>query len=186
MKSVSANTSAAFWMLPTDESPASKAKRKLWQNLSPLQRALMATDGSFTLLISAITGEKIVAEPLSQTIKILRNTHHELELDQGDRLLERQVLLKTAETGKSIVYASSAIVLSRLNKSVRNLLEEGSKPIGLLLYEHGLETRRHLLDWGECQKGHKAFDYLGPKAFFRSYVISAHRMPIMVVSEYFN
>jgi chorismate-pyruvate lyase len=185
------HAAGAFLTVPGDDSPRSRHKRELWQSLNPLQRALMATDGSFTLLLAAVHGETIKTEPLSQSHCATEQTDHQLQLEAGDQLLQREALLKTVPSNRVVTYAESSIVLSRLSLSARQGLQNGSQPIGLVLRQSAIETHRILLDWGDCPDDHlapsAAIEYLGDiRLLFRTYTIIAHGLPIMLITEYFS
>lgn len=184
------HTAAAFLTVPDDDSPRSRHKRELWQSLHPLQRALMSTDGSFTLLLAAVHGETVKTEPLSQSHCAIEQTDYQLQLEAGDQLLKRTALLKTVPSNRVVTYAESSIVLSRLSLSARQGLQSGSQPIGLVLRQGAIETHRVLHDWGacpgECVAPPAAIEYLGDiMLLFRTYTIIAHGLPIMLITEYF-
>lgn len=184
------HTAAAFLTVPADDSPRSRHKRELWQSLHPLQRALMSTDGSFTLLLAAVHGEAVKTEPLSQSHYATEQTDYQLQLEAGDQLLKRKALLKTVPSNRVVTYAESSIVPSRLSLSARQGLRSGSQPIGLMLRKCAIETHRVLQDWGacpgDCVAPPAAIEYFGDiKLLFRTYTIIAHGLPIMLITEYF-
>lgn len=177
---------AAFLIVPNDDSPDSVTKRQLWQRLSPVERALMAADGTLTLLLAALYGERIEVEVLWQSRKTLREPDTRLRLEAGGQLLVRHSLLKAAEIGLSLAYTESTIVLSRLSRSIRHELENGTKPIGLLLRSEAVETHRELEGWGDCTPTHQATDYLdSTRNIFRTYQIISQALPLMTITEYF-
>ncbi len=179
-------SAATFLIVPNDDSPDSVTKRQLWQRLSPVERALMATDGTLTLLLSALYGERIDVELLWQSSQTLRESDMRLRLESGGQLLVRRTLLKAAESGQSVAYAASTIVLSRLSRSIRHELENGTKPIGLLLRSEAVETHRMLEDWGDCTPTDQSTDYLDSTwQFFRTYQIISQALPLMTVTEHF-
>ncbi len=181
------NKATAFLKLPDGNTRAAVLKRKLWNHLNPLERVLLATDGSFTLLLGAITNEPIKTVPLTQSVHTLEQPHTQLQLETGDRILKRHVLLKAASSDRTLVYGASTIVLSRLSSYIRQMLAEGSKPIGLLLRQAGIETHRELHDWGRCETSHFAAKHLsGQTLLFRTSIAYANGLPLMVVSEYFT
>lgn len=180
------HASAAFLTVPEDSSIDSQAKRTLWQGLHPIQRALLATDGSFTLLLAALHKEAIRTKLIAQKQVRPEQSDARLQLRKSDPLLKRAVLLTTAESNRPVTYAESSIIVSRLSLEMRRGLEEGSKPIGLLLRREALETHRILEDWGVRAVPHAAMGFFGDAPLlFRTYQIIARAMPIMTVSEYF-
>lgn len=180
------HASTAFLVVPEGNSPDDQAKRTLWQRLRPLERALMATDGSFTLLLAALHGEAIVTSLVSQAQEKLECANTTLQLEKDDAILERSVVLQTAESNRPVTYAESSIALSRLSLAMRRDLAEGSRPIGLLLRREALETHRTMQTWGACQPPAMAAHFFSHRPLlFRTYIIHARSMPIMSVSEYF-
>lgn len=176
---------AAFLVVPNDDSPDSVAKRQLWQRLSPVERVLMAADGTLTLLLSALYGERIEVEVLRQSSATLREPDTRLRLEAGGQLLVRHTVLKTAESGLSVAYTESTMVLSRLSRSIRHELKNGTKPIGLLLRSEAVETYRTLEDWGDCAPTHQATAYLdGTQNIFRTYQIISRTLPLMTITEH--
>jgi chorismate-pyruvate lyase len=179
-------SSASFLIVPDDDSSDSETKRRLWRYLSPMERALMATDGSFTLLLSALRGERIEAEVLWQSTETLRKPDTRLQLNTGGQILVRHTLLKTAESGQPVAYAESQLVPSRLSKSIRQELENGTKPIGLLLRSEAVETHRELDNWGDCTTVHHTANRLASRQhLFRTYKVISHALPLMTVTECF-
>ncbi|HEX6462455.1 MAG TPA: chorismate pyruvate-lyase family protein [Candidatus Saccharimonadales bacterium] len=178
--------SSAFLTLPTDNSFDSQAKRTLWHNLHPIQRALLATDGSMTLLLAALHKETIKTKLIAQKQSRAVQAHEPLQLEKGTPLLERTVLLMAAESNRPVTYAESTIVLSRLSAAMRRDLAKGAKPIGLLLRREALETHRTLQNWGVCPAPDAAKEiFRGASLLFRTYQIIARAVPIMIISEYF-
>ncbi len=176
----------AFLTLPNGDSADSRAKREIWQSLHPIQRALLATDGSFTLLLAALYEEAIETKLIGQEQRLIKQADARLLLEKGDPILDRRVLLTTAESDRPITYAESSVVVSRLGLPMRRDLEEGIKPIGLLLRQEALETHRTLQDWGVCAAPYAAKKIFGDASLlFRTYQIIAHAMPIATISEYF-
>ena len=176
----------SFLVVPSDDSVSSRAKRSLWACLSPSNRALMATDGSFTSLLAAVHGDSIRTETLAQCLHVNQQTNTVLGLEKGDQLLRRRVLMTLISSDRPVAHAESSIVLNRVGMAIAEGLREGSKPIGLLLRQNAVETHRQLQDWGECPPGHKAGRYFDEaKLMFRTYLVISHREPIMSISECF-
>lgn len=173
-----------------------------WARMHSDQQALLATDGSMTLLLGGLYGEAITVQLLNQGLQHTTTADPELQLAASDPILRRTVLLKTTETGRVAAYAESSIVMNRLPDDLQRDLQDGDRAIGLVLRDHKIPTIRHLEAWGRAPDGHPANSYLhetdiaGDKkrvSFYRSYVIAANipgggkdeNVPIMRIVEYF-
>jgi chorismate-pyruvate lyase len=178
-------TSVAFLTVPATSDESARSKRRLWQALSPIHRALLATDGSFTLLLQALTGEEVCVKTLFQTVNPAPNSDERLALSAGEDIMTRSVLLHTA-SGRRLVYAQSRIVPHRLSRLIVEELRAGTVSIGLLLRRARLESFRELIDWGECELSNEGCEQLVEKrCIFRSYAIISAGRPVIEVSEFF-
>jgi chorismate-pyruvate lyase len=179
-------TSVTFLAVPVTFDEAAQRKRRLWQDLSPMQRALLATDGSFTLLLQALADEEICVKILSQTVDPAVDPDETLGVHVGEDIMTRSVLLHTS-SGRKLVYARSRIVPHRLSRSIVHELQAGTIAIGLLLRRARLELFRELLDWGECELADEGREQLGQKrCIYRSYTIISAGHPVMEVAEFFS
>jgi chorismate-pyruvate lyase len=178
-------TSGAFLTVPVTSDESARSKRRVWQALSPIHRALLATDGSFTLLLQALAGEEICVETLLQTVKPTPNADERLALSAGEDIMTRGVLLHTS-SGRKLVYAQSRIVPHRLSRLIVDELQASMVSIGLLLRRARLESFRELIDWGECELSNEGCGQLIEKrCIFRCYAIISGGWPVMEVSEFF-
>lgn len=174
-----------------------------WARMNSNQRALLATDGSMTLLLCGLYSEAITVQMLDQGVQHIVKADLELELASNKPLLKRTVLLKAAGTQRTVAYAESSIVMDRLPNGPQRDLEAGDRAIGLILRDYNIPTIRHLESWGRVPAGHPAISYFekadsnGDKnrpLFYRSYIIAANipgegndaTVPIMRVAEYFQ
>lgn len=173
-----------------------------WVRMSSNQRALLATDGSMTLLLGGLYGEAITVQLLDQEVQNTIEADLGLQLGSSEPLLQRTVLLKTAETQRIVAYAESSIVMNRLPNGLQRDLENGDRAIGLILRDYNIPTIRHLESWGRVPAGHPAIacfketdgDDKDRVLFYRSYSIAANipgegndaTVPIMRVAEYFQ
>ncbi len=165
-----------------------QAKRKIWEMLNPFSRALLSTDGSFTLLLQAFSDETIEPVVLMQEISAAENIGETLKLQSGDKVLRRSVLLRAAQSKHNLVYATSCIAYERLLPEIRDQLLEGTKSIGLLLRSVQLESFRELIDWGicpsNCLSGMSPY-FNAHDMLYRTYRIFTKNLPLLIVSEYF-
>src|SRR5262249_45136770 len=83
-----------FLAIPRPGTVEAEEELRLWRRLTPVERALLAPDGSFTLLLRALSGEDVAVRVLFQTVTPGR-PRSDLALSAGDRVLQRTVLLRT-------------------------------------------------------------------------------------------
>lgn len=160
--------------------------------LTPLQRALLVTDGTVTHLIEAYTFSPVEVVPLQEAEQASGIEHAWLELPIGNPVVTREVVLQTpatnAQASKIHAYAISHIVYQRLPMSVVEGLKSRTGGLGVLLQRTTWETRRDLLWWGvERATGlPDAIKHLESKPFLsRTYRIVAKKDPLMVITEKF-
>jgi chorismate-pyruvate lyase len=93
-------------------------------------RMLLTTDGSVTTLLEASFRAPVAVETRENAV------------DEG--LLRRTAVLRLASDGRPLLRAVSEIALDCLPPSARAALLDGRQPIGTVLREAELETRREL------------------------------------------
>ncbi|HEC56868.1 MAG TPA: chorismate lyase [Candidatus Syntrophoarchaeum butanivorans] len=123
---------------------------ELLERLPFLQKLMLLTDGSMTLLLEIYTGHPVVVETLTQKI-IMANEDIALRLGValGDSVNYREVILKDGTTDRPLLYAISLAPLSRLTDEFREDLLRADIPIGKIMKIHGLEFRRELVAIGK-------------------------------------
>ncbi len=108
-------------------------------------RICAGTDGSVTQLLEVLTGKSVEVKTLEQrVIKATQEVAGLLEIDEGDEVNERLVTLSAG--GTIYVLAKSLAPLKRMPQPVRDDLMRADIPIGRILREHKLETRRDILN----------------------------------------
>ncbi len=107
-------------------------------------RICAGTDGSVTQLLEVLTGKKVEVKTLGQgIIKATPDIAKLLDVDVGDEVNSRLVTLNAGRT--VYVMAKSLAPLKRMPQAVRDDLMRADIPIGRILREHKLETRRDIL-----------------------------------------
>jgi len=107
-------------------------------------RICAGTDGSVTQLLEVLTGRSVKVETISQgIIKATKEIARLLDIETGEDVNDRLVTLKVDD----IVYvlAKSLSPINRIPRGVRDDLMRADIPIGKILREHKLETRRDIL-----------------------------------------
>jgi chorismate-pyruvate lyase len=107
-------------------------------------RICAGTDGSITLLLELLTGKAVEVKTLEQSVvKSTIDVAELLEIEEGDEVNSRLVTLSA--DGMVYVLAKSLSAIRRMPQEVRSDLMRADIPIGRILREHKLETRRDIL-----------------------------------------
>ena len=107
-------------------------------------RICAGTDGSVTLLLELLTGKTVKVVTLEQKIiKATTDVAGLLEIEAGDDVNSRLVTLSAG--GTTYVLAKSLAAVKRMPPAVSSDLMRADIPIGRILREHKLETRRDIL-----------------------------------------
>lgn len=110
--------------------------------LSGVQKILLTTDGSITAILDVLYG-KIDLQTLSQHFaKATAEQAKLVEASEGDELNFREVLLHLQ--GKPLMYAASEIPLLRCGDGIASDLMQADIPIGRILKNHQVESRRRI------------------------------------------
>lgn len=138
------------------------------------------TDGSITQLLEVLTGESVKVETISQgSIKASPGIARLLDIETGDEVNKRLVTLKVND----IVYvlAKSLAPIKRMPKGMKDELMRANIPIGRILREHRLETRRDIL---KMEIVHRAYFGKLP-VLSREYKIIYNNAVLMWINECF-
>ncbi len=107
-------------------------------------RICAGTDGSVTQLLEVLTGKTVAVKTLEQgIIKATPDIAKLLDIEVGDEVNSRLVTLDAG--GTIYVLAKSLAPVKRMPQAVREDLMRADIPIGRILREHKLETRRDIL-----------------------------------------
>jgi chorismate-pyruvate lyase len=138
-------------------------------------RMLLNTDGSVTALLEASFGDPVMVETSSKRV-------------DEDRL-RRTAVLRLASNGRPLLRAVSEVALDSLPAPARRALLAGEQPIGTVLREARLETRREL---GPCNADTATADDAaalgvapGTAVFERTYRIVSRARPLATITERF-
>ena len=114
------------------------------QDIPACLRICAGTDGSVTLLLELLTGKAVCVRTLEQSVvKATPEIAKLLQIDSGDEVNTRLVTLSA--DGLVYVLAKSLSAIKRMPQEVRSDLMRADIPIGKILREHKLETRRDIL-----------------------------------------
>jgi beta-ribofuranosylaminobenzene 5'-phosphate synthase len=175
-----------FLAVPDGATARGAARLELWTSLSPVQRSVLGSDGSFTLLLTALLGHEVNVALIEQRVDRMPRYGEAIQLQTGARILNRNVRLYV-EPDRNIVFASSVIALDRIAAPLASDLLAGKETIGRILRKHRLETFRELVDWGSAPTPAEATDYFpNAEMMYRSYRIISDHEPVMIVTEFFD
>lgn len=143
-------------------------------------RICAGTDGSVTQLLEVLTGKTVDVKTLEQgVIKATPDIAKLLEIEEGDEVNSRLVTLNAG--GAIYVLAKSLAPLKRMPQAVRDDLMKADIPIGRILREHKLETRRDILKMEIVQR-----DFFGDvPVLSREYRIIYENKVLMWINECF-
>jgi len=137
---------------------------------------LLNTDGSVTALLEASFSAPIAVETRTNTIDHAR-----------PRSLRRTAILRNAATGRPLLRAASELALDRLPPAARSALLAGREPIGAVLRDARLETRREILhhttDTATADDASELGVDEGSPVYERTYQIVSHARRLAVVTE---
>jgi beta-ribofuranosylaminobenzene 5'-phosphate synthase len=158
--------------------------------LSPVQKMLLGTDGSVTNLLEVITGSPVEIETLVQRVEPADEAvARELQINPGEDVNFRIVLLKKANSREALVYAVSHTPLKRLDASFKDDLTKADIPIGVILKKHRIESRRDITSTAFSSAGEehcRAFGVFAREIMLtRSYQIIRHGQPLIAIKETF-
>ncbi len=151
-------------------------------------RTLMVMDGTVTKSLEAWFWEPVVVEALTNQLKKIQLPVDGLEVEQGDRVLQREVILKGSQSGKIFACARSTVSLKHLPKEIGGALEKGEIGIGELLREKGVETYRDIFNinyYKESVTADSLLSKLQSEILSRSYRIRVNGHPAIIVTEFF-
>jgi chorismate-pyruvate lyase len=156
--------------------------------LSPLQRILLITDGTLTEILEAHFLERIELVKLAERLLTVSELGAALPADPDERVMERKINLRGAQSGRLFVYAESLIFVDRLEPTFQTELLETNIPLGRLWRSHRLETFKQLAGVTSGPAGelaaHLACAADAP-VLGRSYDVFSTRRLVMRIAEHF-
>ena len=166
--------------------------------LSPLHRILLHTNGTVTQVLRQWTGSiiNIVKPPLNSCFlwdKLDKNDLY-YKADSVNhsctQFKYREVILQSAATSTNLVYALSLICYQNLTPTVLHKLDHTDLGIGMVIDTEKLETYREILAFKKFKvKDFKFFQKIFPRAkhaiLHRCYVLYHERKPCFIINEYF-
>lgn len=156
--------------------------------LPPFLRTLLVMDGTVTKALEAWFWESVKVVPLKNTLAELAETVEGLDAKEGDKALQREVILQGVDSKKTFACARSTVLLDCLPPELGEALGTGKIGIGELFRNKGLETYRELFNINYLPKlpdGDGLLENLSGEVVSRSYQIWVNGSPAIIVTEYF-
>lgn len=144
-------------------------------SLSPVERLLLATDGTLTHMLEALTRGHVEVDIQNRAV--------------DGATLTRQVVLRRNRDGTPLVWAESKVNTYPLDTEMEDALVDGDIGIGDLLRDEYAETRREILGMAAVWEPDDDLpDFIGgssPLYLERSYKIYSDGDRIMTITEFF-
>ena len=103
------------------------------------------TDGSVTTLLEVITGKPVIVSTLiQQIVKADLERASALDVEEGDNINYRVVVLRNKRDPRPLIYAESYTPIARLQKEFRRDLMKADVPIGRIMKKLKIESRREI------------------------------------------
>jgi beta-ribofuranosylaminobenzene 5'-phosphate synthase len=147
--------------------------------LGLIERMLMTSDGTVTIMLEQIVGETIGTSQLDQSVAPVDPEAAALLPYPVTSLLTRTTRLVGTKTGTVYVWATSVFCPDALPERVRTSLLRTCEPIGRLLRWHRVETFREILSI-------EVPDEDGPAEPRRRYIICIGGRPAVFIEEIFT
>lgn len=109
--------------------------------LSSAQKILLTTDGSVTAILDVLKGHVGITTLVQEFVPADEAMAASLNVDVGDKINYRVVIIGGEEPH---IYAVSLVPVDRLTSGCREDLIGADIPIGRILKEHNIESRREI------------------------------------------
>lgn len=157
--------------------------------LSKAQRLLLMTDGSVTTLLEVLTGKPVVVKTLlQQVVRADTERAAALGVEDGDNINYRVVVLKNDDDDRPLIYAESYTPIARVQKEFRHDLMKADIPIGRILSQRRIESRREIRSVAAISNDELSDLFGVPDnvpMLSRTYDIISHGMVLMQIIETF-
>ncbi|MFV2041388.1 MAG: chorismate pyruvate-lyase family protein [Candidatus Hydrothermarchaeales archaeon] len=156
--------------------------------LTPVQIMLLANTGSMTVLLEALFGSVHVETVTQRVARADQNASEKLQIPLGAAVNHRIVRLVADE--RVLVYAESFAPLSRLEEGFKEDIMKRDIPIGGIMEEHCIESRREILGYEFLRAGDEFAEIFSAPAdsivLKRNYNIIHNQQPLINITEVFS
>ena len=152
-------------------------------------KALLITDGSVTRLLECFTGSPVQIRTISQrVIPSPPEIAEEMQISAGDPVNHRVVEICDGEVNVPLIHAVSYCPVERLPDHARTSLMQADIPIGHILRDEKIESRReitgiHMVPAGEYPPSLRNVRLHG-RMFARCYHIIHQNLPLFRIEEF--
>ncbi len=157
--------------------------------LSKWQSLLLMTDGSVTTLLEVLTGKPVVVKTLlQQVVRADTERAAALDVEEGDNINYRVVVLKNDDDDRPLIHAESYTPIARVQKEFRHDLMKADIPIGRILTQRRIESRREIRRVGTISNDELSDLFGVPHnvpLLSRTYDIICHGMVLIQITETF-
>ena len=172
--------------LPKRMSPILSAQKNT-DDLSKIERVMLACDGTFTFQLEALFEELIKIELLHyQTAPIAGKTAALLDVGEGTKIWERKTLLRGKQTNTPYIYAHSFVNDQYFPDTFNDDLKSRRCGIGNLFAEYKMSTYRRLVGY-YIETSPDYINYFTDMARFdflcRVYTICYQHKSVMLIIE---
>ena len=160
-------------------------EKEYGQTFSNTQKILLTTDGSITAILDVLYG-KINLFTIDQHFGVADENHAKLvNVDAGDEINFREVIMHKG--GKPLIYAVSHVPLGRCSDEICSDLLRADIPIGRILKNYKIESRREVNNIFIEKPDEKLQDLFKTDEDFlaRDYVIINNEEILMWIKEMF-
>lgn len=157
-------------------------------SLSTFQRILLTTNGTVTDILEAYLFEQIQLVKLYENLGELDHDIPKFQVKKGDKVIQREVLLRGKISRKNFIHANSVILVENLDERFKNQLLNTKTPIGKLWFEQRFEAFKEIIDSGKhpAQESSNYFSIESEDAMlFRTYCVYSQGKPTMIITEKF-
>ena len=162
-------------------------------NLTPIQRILLLTDGTVTDILRAYFQEPIAVVRLSHDPVRHAEVNRALEIQTGTPVIQRHSLIQGGISKRGFILASSTLVPDRLPQTLREKIAQPELAIGQAIQSSRVETYREILDitqlgddgqslYGCHETEHQGVQY----TLQRTYRIFIDKKPCIFICERFS
>ncbi len=166
------------------------------EELSPLHRILLHTNGTVTQVLRQWTGAliNIIKPPVNTCFLWDKLDKHGLyyksQILNCIKFKFREVILQSSKTSTNLVYALSLICTKNISPTVLHKLDHTDLGIGMIIEAEKLETYREILAFGKFKVGdypffRKIFPFANHFILHRAYVVYHDLKPSFIINEYF-
>lgn len=162
-----------------------EVEQEYGKTFSNTQKILLTTDGSITAILDVLYG-KITLTTIDQHFENADDEHAGLvKVGIGEEINFREVIMHKDK--KPLIYAISHIPLSRCSKDICSDLIRADIPIGRILKNYDIESRREINNIYIEKPDEKLKEIFGTDEdmLARDYVIIHHDQILMWIKEIF-